>query len=188
MDKPIALHLHHVDGNSKNNSLSNLKILCPNCHSQTDNYAGRNKKASNKVRVSDEELINIILNSYSKREALLKAGLAGYGSSYIRINKLMLAHNVTLLPKKINENHKNYLEKKLESIESIRTKYGRFQEMFQREKIKWPNKEELENMLHNKSCLALAKELGVSDNAIRKKCRKLGINIKEISKWARKHG
>lgn len=32
---PIPLEMHHIDGNSLNNDLSNLQILCPNCHSQT---------------------------------------------------------------------------------------------------------------------------------------------------------
>jgi hypothetical protein len=43
MDKPIPLELHHIDGNNTNNSLSNLSILCPNCHALTDNYRGKNK-------------------------------------------------------------------------------------------------------------------------------------------------
>ena len=39
-NKPITLQLHHIDGNSNNNNLDNLQLLCPNCHSQTDNYCG----------------------------------------------------------------------------------------------------------------------------------------------------
>lgn len=39
----IGLELDHIDGNYRNNSLDNLRILCPNCHSQTDNFRGRNK-------------------------------------------------------------------------------------------------------------------------------------------------
>lgn len=38
-DKPIPLELHHIDGNHYNNDLSNLQILCPNCHAQTSNYS-----------------------------------------------------------------------------------------------------------------------------------------------------
>jgi len=41
--KPISLQLHHIDGDHLNNELTNLQLLCPNCHSQTDTYA-RNKK------------------------------------------------------------------------------------------------------------------------------------------------
>lgn len=40
----IPLELHHVDGNHFNNNLSNLKVLCPNCHALTDNYRGRAKR------------------------------------------------------------------------------------------------------------------------------------------------
>ena len=43
--KPLTLQLHHIDGDSTNNTLDNLVFLCPNCHSQTDNFAGKaNKK------------------------------------------------------------------------------------------------------------------------------------------------
>jgi len=41
--KPIILELDHIDGNHENNSLLNLTILCPNCHSQTPTYKGRNR-------------------------------------------------------------------------------------------------------------------------------------------------
>jgi len=40
----IPLQLHHIDGDRHNNELSNLKILCPNCHAQTDTYCGKNVK------------------------------------------------------------------------------------------------------------------------------------------------
>ncbi|MDQ6777715.1 MAG: helix-turn-helix domain-containing protein [Actinomycetota bacterium] len=40
--QPLTLALHHVNGQRHDNRLENLMLLCPNCHSQTDNYAGRN--------------------------------------------------------------------------------------------------------------------------------------------------
>lgn len=43
-NKPLSLHLDHIDGNSDNNFPINLRLLCPNCHSQTDTFSGRNKK------------------------------------------------------------------------------------------------------------------------------------------------
>ncbi len=39
----MPLELHHIDGNSNNNKLDNLQLLCPNCHSLTPNYRAKNK-------------------------------------------------------------------------------------------------------------------------------------------------
>jgi len=39
----VPIQLEHVDGNSSNNSLENLKLLCPNCHSLTPTYGSLNK-------------------------------------------------------------------------------------------------------------------------------------------------
>jgi len=41
----IVLELHHKDGNGENDDLENLTLLCPNCHSQTDNYRNRKRLA-----------------------------------------------------------------------------------------------------------------------------------------------
>jgi hypothetical protein len=38
----LSLALHHVNGDGRDNRLENLQLLCPNCHSQTENFAGRN--------------------------------------------------------------------------------------------------------------------------------------------------
>jgi hypothetical protein len=43
MGAPLSLALHHVNGDKHDNRLVNLQLLCPNCHSQTDNFAGRNR-------------------------------------------------------------------------------------------------------------------------------------------------
>lgn len=40
-NKPLVLQLDHIDGDSDNNNLSNLRLLCPNCHTQTDNFGSK---------------------------------------------------------------------------------------------------------------------------------------------------
>ncbi len=43
LDNPIPIELDHIDGNNENNSLSNLRLLCPNCHALTETYRGKNQ-------------------------------------------------------------------------------------------------------------------------------------------------
>ena len=42
----LALELHHRNGDGADNRLENLEILCPNCHSQTDTWGARNRRAA----------------------------------------------------------------------------------------------------------------------------------------------
>ena len=40
----VPLELDHINGDRKDNRIENLRILCPNCHSLTPTYRGRNKR------------------------------------------------------------------------------------------------------------------------------------------------
>ena len=42
-DGKISLEIDHIDGDSSNHTLENLRYLCPNCHALTSTYRGRNK-------------------------------------------------------------------------------------------------------------------------------------------------
>lgn len=42
-NKMIYMEIDHIDGNPYNNKLENCRLICPNCHSQTDTYKAKNK-------------------------------------------------------------------------------------------------------------------------------------------------
>ena len=55
MSRPLTLHVDHIDGRFADCRPENLRFLCPNCHSQTATYAGRNRSPDSHsvVRVDD---------------------------------------------------------------------------------------------------------------------------------------
>lgn len=56
----ITLHLDHVNGIRTDHRLENLRWLCPNCHSQTPTYCGRNKNGgSARIRTEDDGSLEV---------------------------------------------------------------------------------------------------------------------------------
>lgn len=85
--KPLKFHLDHIDGNNGNNKRENLRLICPNCHSQTETYCGKNTNNGLK-KVSDDDLIEALKTSKNIRQALIKVGLTPKGLNYQRAKKL----------------------------------------------------------------------------------------------------
>ena len=50
LGKVLVLHLDHINGRNNDNRLCNLRLLCPNCHSQTDTYCGKNTRGHSRRR------------------------------------------------------------------------------------------------------------------------------------------
>ena len=48
--KKVPIQMEHIDGNSENNSIENLELLCPNCHSLTPTFGALNKGRGRKNR------------------------------------------------------------------------------------------------------------------------------------------
>lgn len=86
-NKSIVLELDHIDGDAHNCKLSNLRLLCPNCHSLTSTYRGRSINTGKK-KVSDEELIVSLRESPNIRQALISVGLSPRGGNYTRATRL----------------------------------------------------------------------------------------------------
>lgn len=88
--KPITLEIDHINGIGDDNRRENLEAICPNCHSITDTWRGRNKPTRNgSNKVTDEELITALSQTNNIRQALLAVGLAAKGNNYDRAKKLM---------------------------------------------------------------------------------------------------
>jgi hypothetical protein len=86
----IPLELEHKDGNNQNNERTNLEGLCPNCHSITDTWRGRNKPSKNGVnKITDKFLLECLNESKNIRQGLLKAGITAKGKNYERAKKLL---------------------------------------------------------------------------------------------------
>lgn len=88
MGKPICLEINHIDGNRHNNSPSNLEALCPNCHSLTENWRGKNI-SNNIKKVEDDVLLNALKECKNTRLALIKVGLTPKGKNYDRCKNLL---------------------------------------------------------------------------------------------------
>lgn len=86
----VTLEVDHKDGNRENDTRENLEGLCPNCHSITDTWRGRNKPIKNGVNsATDEEIIDSLKSSKNIRQALLNVGLAAKGDNYARAKNLL---------------------------------------------------------------------------------------------------
>jgi hypothetical protein len=95
--KQIKLEKHHKNGNKLENTKENIIFLCPNCHSQTDNYCGRNMNRWNGTtgyKVSDIDLIEAIKTTKNIRRALIKVGLTPKGANYYRVQDLKVKYGI----------------------------------------------------------------------------------------------
>jgi hypothetical protein len=83
-DRPISLQIDHGDGDNENDARDNLKALCPNCHSLTPTWRGRNLT----YQVTELELEAAIRATPNIRSALLSLGMAGKGGNYHRARRV----------------------------------------------------------------------------------------------------
>jgi hypothetical protein len=87
----IPLEIHRIDETKtyEESDKRNFKLLCPNCHAQTDNFAGRSRTLSNEKKVTDKELEEALKSEPSIRQALISVGLDPTGANYKRPKRIL---------------------------------------------------------------------------------------------------
>lgn len=66
--KPLVLQLDHIDGNNMNNERENLRMICPNCHSQTDTFTSKNIKKKEPKVVGSNPTLGTMEEQYFSEE------------------------------------------------------------------------------------------------------------------------
>ena len=80
--EPLTLEMEHINGNHQDNERKNLIALCPNCHSLTKTWRGRNKSS---IKIPLESFYSAFLTHKNIRQALLSLGLSARGKNYDRM-------------------------------------------------------------------------------------------------------
>lgn len=155
------LQIDHINGDRANNTQSNLRFLCPNCHAQTPTFAGKSKSAEKTMaRLSDE----IILASY---DAVVSSGL------------VPSVHRVLQGVNSPTASRNSWVRSRVKEVCAANGRpfgvAGRALETGRPTKISWPSDESLAKMLSTMSRLQVSKKLGISDNAIKKRCAARGL-------------
>lgn len=174
---PINLEVHHIDGDRRNNTLENLILLCPNCHSYTDNYKGRNIN-NNTRKISDEDFIQALKDNNNIHQAILQLNLSPCSSNYNRAYKLIEENDITHL-KEIKTKNQNKCKRCGKEISKSAKNYCPECQHFLQRKTERPEREELKVLIRNKSFTQIGKDYNVSDNAIRKWCDFYGLPRKK---------
>lgn len=160
LDKPITLHLDHINGSHTDNRFENLRLLCPNCHQQTSTW-GKATFVGELVESEDTTRLGRVTSN-------------GVGVRLPRSLPICIDCGNKVRNSKAKRCWSCFLKRK----ES--TKYEKPKRNY---KIDWPTNEELAKMVWEKSTAQLAKEFGVSDKAIEKRCKVNNIQKPPRGYW-----
>lgn len=92
--KDLSLELDHINGNNRDNRIENLRLLCPNCHSQTETWRGKNINSGLR-KVTDNDILTAFDKTANIRQSLIEVGLAPKGGNYSRVKKLLRGRGET---------------------------------------------------------------------------------------------
>lgn len=190
--KPISFHLHHKNGNHNDNRLENLESLCPNCHSQTDNYAGKKNKIKVAKNKSDEQ--KKAFRGVSFDGTRLYDGYGNYKIKCPKCKNNWMNRSALIcrscydeerkkpkVPKedlfKLLENNSHYTTGLLLGVgKKTIERWIKYYEIG----FNIPSKEELEMRIYNKSFAEIGKEYGVTGTTIRRWCKKYNLPYRKV--------
>ena len=153
--RQLTLQIDHIDGDRENNMLSNLRFLCPNCHSLTDTFGSKN---SRRERLTDEQIIEAHAGSMAKR---------GYASATTLLSEVgRVLRNRQEKERVYRVCEENGLELRVNNA----PRTGAY-------KTNWPTNEALESMLMSFSLEEVGRQLGVTGAAVKKRCTTRGIQV-----------
>lgn len=161
--KPLRLQVHHINGDHYDNRIENLQLLCPNCHTQTDTYARHNTIKSKGFKITDrvDEILNGSESSFKPKDVeTIKRQIA---IKTPKEKKFCL-----VCGKEIKGDGEKYCSH--ECFDKASRKYEVTEEQL------------IEDFKELKSFSAVGRKYGVSDNAIKKRSKKLGV-YEEIRKF-----
>ena len=161
-NKLLILQLDHIDGDHDNNELKNLRLLCPNCHSQTDTWC--RKKINNN---------NYIENIYTDiLKELPYNNIYAYKLCFNCQNKEYIINNKDKLCSEcLDKKNQQYCKECSINEISKRNKSKLCKICLGKSKIKYdglPTLEQLEKDVKELNYTQTGKKYGVSDNTIRK--------------------
>lgn len=198
--KPLTLQLDHIDGNRYNNDLDNLQILCPNCHSQTPTFASKRTREHSYVEVKRCVLCHNKLKDKrntrchschlsslrTTQKAIKQAGCISCGQEAFRLQRCRSCYAKHRDVKKKPLSKCRICDKALFNSKSRKCKpcylvSEGYVGTLGNTKIDWPDDSTLINEIRNASSMeALSGRLGVSSNAIRKRCKKRNIDYTKL--------
>lgn len=172
LGEEIVLHLDHINGNRRDNRLENLQLLCPNCHSQTPTYAGRNARKNPINKCSDcgtEDLRPESKRCYSCHRLYLSEVQKG------------------LRDRDPTRKHTPASSECPDCGKAIHRQSNRCGPCHKKQIRRFdPTPEELEKLVWEMPMTKLGEKFGVSGNAIKKRCKKYGIKTPGRGYWAKK--
>lgn len=188
LDQPIMLEVHHVDGNRTNNSYANLMLLCCNCHATTDNWRNKKRVGISNLSpspVDENKMLEMLGTKRTKKSISIdKFKVSDVAADYMRNMQLEIILDSKPQSKsrvkRENVKRKNKYTSKEEAIVAVAKG---------NERASWPSNEELAELVWEKAVFNIAKELGVTDNAVRHRCKHRFIAFPPPGYWAKlKHG